>query len=237
MAASAVAASLLPWFFLVEGQMAASSLPSTDIAAAEAIFGPVPGVAYPTHKPVLSETSRARSAARRWSRHESHGEQRTLPASSLSPEAASPNGQNVAETVSDPVVVVSGYDPLPVQPNATDPAPLIGGYGHTRAHLRLAAAKFPPITMCERKSIARDAAAVARAMYVIPYLPSSHVRNPMAIASHQEWTGHEASHWWSRDNSYVWDGGWSDSSQHSSEGAWQYLPQSWSWRWRWFADY
>ena len=112
MAASAVAASPLPSFFLAEGRMTASSLPSTDIAAAEAIFGPVLGVAYPTHKPVLSENSRARSAARGWPRHESHGEQRTLPVSFLSPEAASPNGQNAAESVSDSMVVLSGSGPI-----------------------------------------------------------------------------------------------------------------------------
>ena len=92
------------------------------------------------------------------------------------------------------MVIVFGFDPLLVQPSATDTTPLIGGYGHTRAHLRLVAAKFPLICMGERKSIARDAAAVARAMYVIPSLPSSHVRNLMAAASHQESTGHEASH-------------------------------------------
>ena len=116
------------------------------------------------------------------------------------------------------MVVVSGSDSLPVQPSATGPAPLIGGYEHIRAHLRLAAAKFPPITMCERKPIARDAAAVARAaeadraqqivyaMVASPpdplaTLPSSHVRNLLAAASHQEWTGRAASDWWSRDNS------------------------------------
>ena len=38
-------------------------------------------------------------------------------------EAASPNGQNVAETVLVPVFVFLGSDSLPVQPNATGPAP------------------------------------------------------------------------------------------------------------------